>query len=253
MSTGILKTERPFPIWRSNTRSSPASCGTSGIRWVDGGHIVVATTRPETILGDTAIAVHPDDERYAGLIGRRAQVPALERQIRIIADDAVNPEFGSGAVKVTPGHDPNDYQMGIRHELEMINILNEDGTLNENAGPFAGQDRFEARVSVVNWLDEHDLIEKVEEHEHSVGHGQRSGTIIEPMLSEQWFVRTGPLAAAAAAAVRDGKIQFHPPRFADEFLRWMGRNSRLVYFAPNMGRAQIACLVLPGLRRNDSQ
>ncbi len=188
---------------------------------VDGGHIVVATTRPETILGDTAIAVHPDDERYAGLIGRRAQVPALERQIRIIADDAVNPEFGSGAVKVTPGHDPNDYQMGIRHELEMINILNEDGTLNENAGPFAGQDRFEARVSVVNWLDERDLIEKVEEHEHSVGHGQRSGTIIEPMLSEQWFVRIGPLAAAAAAAVRDGKIQFHPPRFADEFLRWM--------------------------------
>ena len=187
----------------------------------DGGHVVVATTRPETILGDTAIAVHPDDERYAGLVGKMAQVPALERQIPVIADDAVDPAFGSGAVKVTPGHDPNDYQMGIRQNLEMVNILNEDGTLNQNAGPFAGQDRFEARANLVGWLDERDLIERIEDHEHSVGHAERSGTIVEPMLSEQWFVRTGGMARAAADAVRDGRIQFHPQRFADEFLRWM--------------------------------
>ena len=187
----------------------------------DGGHVVVATTRPETILGDTAIAVHPEDDRYAGLVGKLAQVPALERRIPIITDDAVDPAFGSGAVKVTPGHDPNDYQMGIRQNLEMINILNEDGTLNENAGPFAGQDRFEARANLVRWLEERDLIEQVEDHEHAVGHAERSGTIVEPMLSEQWFVSTGGMAQAAAAAVRDGRIQFHPQRFADEFLRWM--------------------------------
>ncbi|MCY4107979.1 MAG: valine--tRNA ligase [Chloroflexi bacterium] len=188
---------------------------------VDGGHLVVATTRPETILGDTAIAVHPEDERYAGLVGKMAQVPALRRQIPVIADDAVDPAFGSGAVKVTPGHDPNDYQMGIRQNLEMINILNEDGTLNQNAGPFAGQDRFEARTNLVGWLEERDLVERIEDHEHSVGHAERSGTIVEPMLSEQWFVRTGGMARAAADAVRDGRIQFHPQRFADEFLRWV--------------------------------
>ena len=187
----------------------------------DGGHIVVATTRPETILGDTAIAVHPEDERYSNLLNGQAVVPVVDRRIPFITDAAVDREFGSGAVKVTPGHDPNDYQMGMRHDLDMINILNEDGTLNENAGRFAGLDRFDARNEMVKWLQDRDLIENIVDHEHSVGHAERSGSIIEPMLSEQWFVKTKPLAAAAANAVRDGRIRFYPERFADEFLRWM--------------------------------
>ena len=187
----------------------------------DGGDLVVATTRPETILGDTALAVNPEDERYKALIGGEAVVPVIGRVIPVIADDYVDPEFGTGVVKVTPGHDPNDYDMGQRHELEMVNILNLDGTLNENAGPYAGQDREVARHALADRLAEAGLIEKVVDYEHSVGHGQRSGAVIEPMLSEQWFVRAGPLAEQAAAAVRDGRIKFYPPRFAQVFLRWM--------------------------------
>ena len=187
----------------------------------DGDHLVVATTRPETILGDTALAVNPHDDRYRHLIGGEAVVPVIGRVIPIIADDFVDPEFGSGVVKVTPGHDPNDYQMGRRHELEMVNILNLDGTLNENAGPYQGQDREDARSALAEQLAADGLIEKVEDHEHSVGHGERSGAAIEPMLSEQWFVRMKPLAENAAAAVRDGRINFYPPRFTDVFLRWM--------------------------------
>ena len=187
----------------------------------DGGHLVVATTRPETILGDTALAVNPEDERYKGLVGGEAVVPVIGRTIPIIADDYVDPEFGTGVVKVTPGHDPNDYAIGKRHDLEMVNILNLDGTLNENAGPYKGQDREVARLALAEQLAGEELIEKVEDYEHSVGHGQRSGAAIEPMLSEQWFVRAGPLAEQAAGAVRDGRIRFYPPRFAQVFLRWM--------------------------------
>ena len=187
----------------------------------DGDHLVVATTRPETILGDTALAVNPDDDRYRHLIGREAIVPVIGRAIPIIADDYVDPDFGSGVVKVTPGHDPNDYEIGKRHDLEMLNILNLDGTLNENAGPYQGQDREDARLAIANQLAADGLIEKVEDYEHSVGHGQRSGAVIEPMLSEQWFVRIKPLAEKAAAAVREGRLKFYPPRFADVFLHWM--------------------------------
>ncbi len=187
----------------------------------DGGNLVVATTRPETILGDTALAVNPEDERYKDLVGGEAVVPAIGRTIPIIADEYVDPEFGTGVVKVTPGHDPNDYAIGQRHDLEMVNILNLDGTLNENAGPYEGQDREVARLALAEQLDGEGLIERVEDYEHSVGHGQRSGAVIEPMLSEQWFVRAKPLAAQAAAAVRDGRIKFYPPRFAQVFLRWM--------------------------------
>ena len=187
----------------------------------DGDHLLVATTRPETILGDTALAVNPDDDRYRHLVGREAVVPVIGRLIPIIADDYVDPDFGSGVVKVTPGHDPNDYEIGLRHDLEMVNILNLDGTLNENAGPYQGQDREEGRLALAGQLTAEGLIERVEDYEHSVGHGQRSGAAIEPMLSEQWFVRMKPLAEKAAAAVRDERLKFYPPRFADVFLRWM--------------------------------
>ena len=187
----------------------------------EGGHLEVATTRPETILGDTAIAVHPEDDRYRELIGKKALVPVLGRAIPIVADEYVDPDFGSGAVKVTPGHDPNDYAIGQRHDLEMINILERDGRLNDNAGPFAGQTREDARQNLLDRLEADGLLAGRAAHRHAVGHGQRSGAVIEPMLSQQWFVDTSSMAAKAAAAVRSGKIQFHPPRFAQVFLHWM--------------------------------
>jgi valyl-tRNA synthetase len=187
----------------------------------DGGHITVATTRPETMLGDTAIAVHPNDDRYTSVVGRHAVVPGIERRIPVIADSYVDPEFGSGAVKVTPGHDPNDWDMGQRHELDVINVMNGDGTLNEKAGRWAGKDRFTARNEYLSYLEEEGLIELVEAHEHSVGHCSRDGAVIEPLVSEQWFVNMKSMANAATAAVNEGRIRFHPPRFKDEFLRWM--------------------------------
>ncbi len=207
---------------------------------VDGGHIEVATTRPETILGDTAIAVNPDDERYAHLVGRLAQVPVLDRQIPIIADSYVDKDFGSGAVKVTPAHDPNDYAIGQRHDLKMINILNRDGTLNGNAGPFVGQDRLEARENLVEWLRANDLLSSCRPHSHAVGHGQRSGAVIEPMLSRQWFVNTRSMAAKAAAAVRSGAISFHPERFAQVFLHWMDNIRDWCISAPDSGSAIVS-------------
>ncbi len=187
----------------------------------DGGQLEVATTRPETILGDTAIAVHPEDERHRHLVGKQALVPVLGRAIPIVADDYVDPEFGSGAVKVTPGHDPNDYAIGQRHDLEMINIFERDGRLNANAGPFAGQTRRQARSNLLERLEADGLIAGRSAHRHAVGHGQRSGAVIEPMLSQQWFINTASMAAKAAQAVRSGQIQFHPPRFAQVFLHWM--------------------------------
>ena len=192
-----------------------------GYPLADGGRLTVATTRPETMLGDTAIAVHPDDQRYRSLVGRQAIVPGIGRKIPIIADAFVDPEFGSGAVKVTPGHDPNDAAMGERHDLPVINIMNGDGTLNENAGRWSGQDRFDARQAYVAFLDGEGLLERTEPHTHSVGHCSRDGAVIEPLVSEQWFVNARPLAEAAEVAVNDGRVSFHPPRFKGEFLRWL--------------------------------
>ncbi len=186
-----------------------------------GGHLTVATTRPETMLGDTAIAVHPDDERYTALAGTSALVPGIGREIPIISDEFVDPEFGTGAVKVTPGHDPNDWAMGRRHDLDVVNIMNGDGTLNANAGAWAGLDRFAAREAYLEHLQSEGLLERTEPHTHPVGHCSRDGTVIEPLVSEQWFVNMRSMADAAAQAVRDGRIRFHPPRFASEFLRWM--------------------------------
>ena len=187
----------------------------------EGGYIPVATTRPETILGDTAVAVHPADERYREFIGKTALVPILNREIPVIADEAVDREFGTGALKVTPGHDPTDYEIGRRHQLPIVNIMNEDGTLNENAGPYAGMDRFEARVKLWEDMRQAGLVISEKPHVHAVGHCQRCGTVIEPLISTQWFVRTKPLAEPAIRAVREGTIRIIPERFNKQYFHWM--------------------------------
>jgi valyl-tRNA synthetase len=184
-------------------------------------YVEVATTRPETMLGDTAIAVHPEDERYRHLIGRTATLPILGRTLQIVADDAVDPEFGSGAVKVTPNHDPNDFEIAQRNTLPGVNIMNLDGTLNENAGPFAGMTVEAAREAVVARLDQDGALVSVTEHVHSVGHCQRCATVVEPLISEQWFVKMKPLAAPAIEVAKDGTIRFVPERFTNTYLRWM--------------------------------
>ncbi|MCS7292978.1 MAG: valine--tRNA ligase [Gloeomargarita sp. SKYBB_i_bin120] len=178
------------------------------------GDVEVATTRPETMLGDTAVAVHPDDPRYRALIGQQVRLPLVNRLIPIIADASVDPEFGTGCVKVTPAHDPNDFAMGRRHQLPMINILNPDGTLNENAGAFAGQDRFVARKNVVAALEAQGYLVKVEPYRHAVPYSDRGKVPIEPLLSTQWFVKMGPLAELALQEFD----QHHSPRFVPE--RW---------------------------------
>ncbi len=186
-----------------------------------GGYIPVATTRPETILGDTAVAVHPDDERYQQFIGRTALVPQLDRRIPIIADEYVAKEFGTGALKVTPGHDPNDYALGQRHNLDIINIMNRDATMGENAGPYAGLDRFECRKRLWADMEAAGLTLKVEEIVHTVPRSQRGGEIIEPLISTQWFLRAQPLAEKALAAVRDGRIRIVPERFEKVYFHWL--------------------------------
>ncbi|MBX6342287.1 MAG: valine--tRNA ligase, partial [Thermomicrobiaceae bacterium] len=183
--------------------------------------IEVATTRPETMLGDTAVAVHPEDDRYRDLVGKTATLPIIGRTLPIVADPAVDPTFGSGAVKVTPAHDPNDFEIGQRHDLPAVNIMNLDGTLNENAGPFAGQPIQEARRNVVLRLEQDGYLARVEEHVHSVGHCQRCGTVVEPIISKQWFVSMAPLAGPAIDVARDGTVIFVPDRFKGIYLHWM--------------------------------
>jgi valyl-tRNA synthetase len=184
-------------------------------------YVEIATTRPETILADTAIAVHPSDARYKDLVGRRAVVPHVKRQIPIVADDAVDPEFGSGAVKVTPGHDPTDFEIGQRHDLETILVMNLDGTMNAEAGAYQGMTVAEARKAFVEELEQSGALVKTVPHRHAVGHSFRSGAVIEPIVSEQWYVRIGPLAAPAIEAVRDGRIRIVPERFAKVYYNWM--------------------------------
>ena len=187
----------------------------------EGGFLEVSTTRPETILGDTAVAVHPDDPRYTHVVGKTARVPMLNREIPVIADAYVDPAFGTGALKVTPGHDPNDYEIGKQHGLPMINIMNIDGTLNANAGPYAGMDRFDARKQLWADMQAAGLVVGDKEHLHQVGHCQRCGTIVEPLLSEQWWVKMEPLAKPALAAVANGDIQIVPPRFERIYNQWL--------------------------------
>ncbi|WP_034671933.1 valine--tRNA ligase [Ectobacillus panaciterrae] len=186
------------------------------------GYIEVATTRPETMLGDTAIAVHPEDERYKHLIGKTAVLPIVGREIPIVGDDYVDMEFGSGAVKITPAHDPNDFEIGNRHDLPRILVMHENGTMNEKAGKYEGMDRFECRKQIVKDLQEQGVLIKIEEHMHSVGHSERSGAVVEPYLSTQWFVKMQPLAdAAIALQQQEEKVTFVPDRFEKTYLRWM--------------------------------
>ena len=184
-------------------------------------YITVATTRPETILGDTAVAVNPEDDRFKSIVGATAILPVLGRRIPIIADATVDRAFGTGAVKVTPGHDPTDYEIGKRHNLPVINILNDDGTLNQEAGPYAGLDRLAARNRLVADLEKEGLLFKIEPYEHALGHCQRCHTTVEPRVSTQWFVKTKPLAEPSLAAVREGRIRFVPERFAKTYFNWM--------------------------------
>lgn len=186
------------------------------------GHIVVATTRPETMLGDTGVAVHPDDERYAGLIGKTVILPIIGREIPIVADEYVDREFGSGAVKMTPAHDPNDFEIGVRHNLPMILVMDETGKMNENAGPYQGMDRFECRKQIIEDLQEQGVLFHIEEHVHSVGHSERSGAVVEPYLSTQWFVKMKPLAENAIELQRSGDgVRFVPDRFEKIYLHWI--------------------------------
>jgi len=187
----------------------------------DSKFIMVATTRPETILGDTAIAVNPNDERFKHVIGKKAILPVLKRLIPIVADEAVDIAFGTGAVKVTPAHDPVDFEVAQRQGLPLINILNPDATMNENAGPYAGLDRFACREAILSDLAKDGLLEKVEPYTHSVGHCDRCQTVVEPIASKQWFVTTKPLAQPAIQAVLDKRITIIPERFTKVYLNWM--------------------------------
>ncbi len=181
----------------------------------------VATTRPETILGDTAVAVNPKDKRFKVLVGKKVILPAVKRVIPIVTDEAVDPKFGTGAVKITPAHDPVDFEVAQRHGLPLVNILNSDATMNENAGPYVGQDRFACRKAILADLEKDGLLEKIETYVHSVGHCDRCQTVIEPIASQQWFIRMPPLAEPAIKAVTEGRITIIPEHFTKTYLNWM--------------------------------
>lgn len=183
--------------------------------------VIIATTRPETMLGDTAVAVNPKDERYKDIAGKKILLPIVERVIPIIADDYVDMEFGTGALKVTPAHDPNDFELGAKYNLETVQVIDHAGKMNEHAGRFSGLDRFEARKLVVEKLTELELVEKVEDYVHNVGFSERAGAQVEPFLSDQWFVKMQPLSGPALNAVLSGDIKFHPERWTKTYEHWM--------------------------------
>ncbi len=184
-------------------------------------YLTIATTRPETIPGDTAVAVNPEDERYANLIGKKLRLPIIGREIPVIADSYVDTKFGTGAVKITPSHDPNDYEMGLRHNLPEIVVIGKDGIMTEDAGPFAGLERYECRKQIVARLKEEGYLVKIEDHSHAVGHCQRCHNIVEPLVSTQWFVKMQPLVKAAVDCVTDGRTQFVPERFTKNYTGWI--------------------------------
>ncbi|NLH96152.1 MAG: valine--tRNA ligase, partial [Clostridiaceae bacterium] len=185
------------------------------------GFVTVATTRPETMLGDTAVAVNPEDERYKDLVGKTVILPLMDREIPVIADSYVDKEFGTGVVKITPAHDPNDFEVGLRHGLEQIRVMDDRAVMNEDAGRYAGLDRYEARKKIVEDLKELGLLAKIEGHKHNVGTCYRCGTVIEPILSRQWFVKMKPLAEPAIEVVRNGTVKFVPERFSKIYFNWM--------------------------------
>ena len=187
----------------------------------EGQFVEIATTRPETLLGDTAVAVNPDDERYKHLIGKMMKLPLTDREIPVIADEYVDKEFGTGCVKITPAHDPNDFEVGKRHNLEEINIMNDDATINELGGKYAGMGRYEARKAMVEDLKEQGLLVKVVPHSHSVGTHDRCGTTVEPMIKPQWFVRMKEMAQAAIDTLKEGNLTFVPERFDKTYLHWL--------------------------------
>ena len=185
------------------------------------GYLELATTRPQTMMGDTAVAVHPDDERYQHLIGKMLILPLMDREIPIVADTYVDMEFGTGVVKITPAHDPNDFEVGLRHDLPIINIMTDDAHINENGGKYCGMDLMTARKAVVEDLDKGGFLVKVEEHSHNVGECYRCSTTVEPRVSKQWFVKMQPLAEPAIEAVKQGKTKFVPERFDKTYYHWM--------------------------------
>ncbi|OUN22757.1 valine--tRNA ligase [Pseudoflavonifractor sp. An85] len=187
----------------------------------EGRYVIVATTRPETMLGDTGVAVNPNDERYKDLIGKKCLLPLVNREIPIVADEYVDMEFGTGCVKMTPAHDPNDFEVGLRCNLESIRVLDDHGVVNENGGKYQGMERYEARKAIVADLDALGLLEKIEDHQHNVGTCYRCGTDVEPIISAQWFVKMGPLAEEALRVVKDGETKFVPERFTKTYTNWM--------------------------------
>ena len=187
----------------------------------EGRFVEIATTRPETLLGDTAVAVNPEDERYKDLIGKMLKLPLTDREIPVIADEYVDKEFGTGCVKITPAHDPNDFEVGKRHNLEEINIMNDDATINDLGGKYAGMDRYEARKAMVKDLEELGLLVKVVPHSHSVGTHDRCGTTVEPMIKPQWFVRMKEMGEAAIKTLQDGNLTFVPEHFDKIYMHWL--------------------------------
>lgn len=188
-------------------------------------YVTIATTRPETLLGDTAVCVHPEDSRYTHLVGKRLRVPFVDRDIPVIADDSISPEFGSGAVKITPGHDANDYVIGKRHNLSFINIMNKDGSINENGGRYNGMDRFDCRTQIWNDLQSLNLAVKIEDHMQRVPISQRGGDVIEPLLSTQWFVSTEGMAQRAVEAVQKKELTLVPDRFDVVWYEWLKKDN----------------------------
>ncbi len=185
------------------------------------GHLELATTRPETMLGDTAVAVHPEDERFKALVGKTVILPLVDREIPVVADEYVDPEFGTGVVKITPAHDPNDFEVGRRHNLPLIDVMTEKGVINEQGGQYAGQDRYAARKAIIKDLEAGGFLIKTEPHTHNVGGCYRCGTVVEPRVSMQWFVKMQPLAKPAIACVEDGRTKFVPDRFKKTYFHWM--------------------------------
>ena len=187
----------------------------------EGRYVIVATTRPETMLGDSGVAVNPNDPRYGDLVGKKCLLPLMDRQIPIVADEYVDLEFGTGCVKMTPAHDPNDFEVGLRHNLEMIRVLDDNGKVNELGGKYCGMDRYDARKAILADLDELGLLEKIEDHQHNVGTCYRCGNDVEPIVSAQWFVKMEPLAREGIRSVKEGETKFVPERFTKNYMNWM--------------------------------